>query len=82
LLVTLQTPGHVFGVDPVTTITAESPLHIFSIPEKCSVGFGLTITVAAADAVQELALVTVTVYVAEVWGATVITDVAAPLDHR
>jgi len=57
----LQTLLQLFGVEPVTTITAESPLQMFSVPEKYKSGLGLIITVTEVLAVQEFALVTVTV---------------------
>lgn len=65
---------------PPAVNVVEPPAQITEVPAILAVGIGFTVNVRLAEAVQPVALVTVTVYAPAVF--TVIAGVTAPVLHK
>jgi hypothetical protein len=72
---------HRYVTPPDAVRIVDSPRHIFWLPDITAVGFGFTVSTFDAVPVQPLVLVTVTVYVVVTRGATLMTEVVAPILH-
>ena len=71
----------VLPVGALAVRVVDVPIHIVLIPEIFTTGRGNMVTSREAEAVQPIALVTVTLYVVATDGDTVTDAVVAPLLH-